>query len=112
MESAVDSPHQCERVGFLCRLEIAAAPDGLPQAARSLDLSVDGVGATTQAFFKMDQLVNVTFFLDRSESGESPVAGRVASFAPDIDTNRIDIQFLQRLSERENMRLFYRLLNA
>jgi c-di-GMP-binding flagellar brake protein YcgR len=105
---------QYERVGFLCKLEITPIPGAKPQPARSLDLSLGGVGAMTQAVFPVGQIVTVTFFLRDSVGGEvqDPVVGRVAHFGADEDANRVGIQFLQPLSDTEHERLVNRLVSA
>jgi c-di-GMP-binding flagellar brake protein YcgR len=105
---------QYERVGFLCQLEITAIPDGTPQEARSIDLSLGGVGVVTPATFSVGQLVTVTFFLGDSTSNavQDPVVGRIAHFAADVDSNRLGIQFLQPLREADHRRLVRRLITA
>jgi c-di-GMP-binding flagellar brake protein YcgR len=102
------------RVEFLCRLDIAALPDGVPQDARALDLSLGGVGLVTAAVFPVGQLVTVTFFLGDSNSYEfrDPVVGRVAHFAADVDSNRLGIQFLTPLADADHERLVRRLVGA
>ena len=103
-----------ERVRFLCRLEVAAIPDGEPRPASSVDLSLGGVGVVTQATFSVGQLVTVTFFLADSTSAgiQDPVVGRVAHFSADVNSNRVGIQFLQPLKEKEHERLVGRLIVA
>ena len=105
---------QYERVGFLCQLEIAPISGGKPHPARSLDLSLGGVGIITQSVYSIGQVVTVTFFLSDAERGaiQDPVVGRIAHFAADIDANRAGIQFLQPLTETEHQRLVSRLVNA
>ena len=53
-----------ERVPFMCRLELATMPGGEPQAAHAVDLSVEGVGVTTQSGFPVGQLTTVTFYFN------------------------------------------------
>ncbi len=103
-----------ERVGFLCKLELTAIPGGIPQPANSLDLSLGGVGVITQSVFPIGQLVTATFFLSDSVRGEiqDPVVGRIVHFAADVDANRVGIEFLAPLTEKEHHRLVGRLLIA
>jgi c-di-GMP-binding flagellar brake protein YcgR len=105
---------QYERVGFLCKLELTAIPGGKPQPARSLDLSLGGVGVVTQSVYPIGQLLTVTFFLGDSICGEiqDPVVGRIVHFAADVDANRVGIHFLQPLTETEHRKLVNRLVNV
>jgi hypothetical protein len=102
-----------ERVGFLGKLELTATPGGLPQPARSLDLSLGGVGAITQSVFTVGEIVSVTFFLKDTVNCEAKdhVAGRVVHLAANVDANTIGIQFLSPLSEAEHPLLVRKLLS-
>jgi c-di-GMP-binding flagellar brake protein YcgR len=102
-----------QRVSFLCKLELTALPDGTPQPARSLDLSLGGVGAITQAVFPVGQLLRVLFFFKDSAQGEiqDQADGRVARFAADAEANTVGIQFLSPLNEAEHPRLVGKLLS-
>lgn len=102
-----------ERVGFLCRLELAVLPDGVTQLASSLDLSMGGVGVITQAAFSVGQMVAVTFFLKSPNEDETKVRviGRVVRLAADVDANVLGVQFLSPLTEAEFPRLVGKLLS-
>ena len=102
-----------ERVSFMCKLELTAMPDGEPQPARSLDVSLGGVGAVTEATFDVGETVTVTFFLKDSAHREAKdqVVGRVARLAADADANTLGIQFLNPLTEAEHPRLVSTLMN-
>jgi hypothetical protein len=102
-----------ERVGFLCRIELTVLPEGVPQAARSIDLSLGGVGVITQAAFSVGQMVAATFFLTGPDDGEAKVRviGRVARLAADVDANVLGVQFLSPLTEAEFPRLVDKLLS-
>ncbi len=100
-----------ERVGFLCHLELVVLPDGVPQPASSLDLSMGGVGVITQAGFSVGQLVAVTFFLKGPDEAKVRVTGRVARLAAGGDANVLGVQFLSPLTEAEFPRLVGKLLS-
>jgi hypothetical protein len=101
-----------ERVSFMCQLELTAVPDGTPEPARALDLSLGGVGVITQAHFSVGEMVKVTFFLKDAAHGESKddVSGQVARLTADVDANMLGIQFLNPLTEAEHARLVGKLL--
>jgi c-di-GMP-binding flagellar brake protein YcgR len=113
-EATMKELRQYERVDFLCKLQLTEMPSGKPQAARSLDLSLGGVGILTQAAFPVGQIVTVTFFLNDSVRGviQDPVVGRVTHFRADVEANRLGVQFLQPLNQSEHERLFNRLVSA
>jgi c-di-GMP-binding flagellar brake protein YcgR len=101
-----------ERVGFLAKIELSAATDGAVQAARSVDLSLGGVGAVTKSVFSPGQMVTVTFFLKDTKGGEvkDQVPGHIVRFHADVDTNVVGIQFLSPLSEAEHPALVGKLM--
>jgi c-di-GMP-binding flagellar brake protein YcgR len=101
-----------ERVGFLGKLELTATTSGLSQPARSLDLSLGGVGAITQSVFAVGEIVTVIFFLKDTANCEvkDHVAGRVVHLAANVDANTIGIQFLNPLSEAEHPLLVGKLM--
>jgi hypothetical protein len=103
-----------ERVSFLCQLELTALPGSVAHEARSLDLSLGGVGAITTKVYTIGQLVMVNFILNDSGLGKTTVQvlGRVAYLTADSDANRLGIQFLQSLTEAEHAPLVKKLLKA
>ncbi|HVC92477.1 MAG TPA: PilZ domain-containing protein [Pirellulales bacterium] len=80
-----------ERVDFLCDLELTAARGGATRPARSLDLSLGGVGAVTPSSFEFGELVTVAFLSKDSAQREfkDEIASQIVDFAADVDTNRL-----------------------
>jgi c-di-GMP-binding flagellar brake protein YcgR len=101
-----------ERVGFLARLELSAATGGAAQTARSVDLSLGGVGAVTKSVFSPGQMVTVTFFHKdaKGDEVEDRIPGHVVRFHADVDTNLVGVQFLSPLSEAEHPALVAKLV--
>lgn len=103
-----------ERVAFPGKLELTAMPGGAPQPARSLDLSLGGVGAITQSVFPVGQLVTTTFFLKGAseEEVEDQVVGRIVHLSAAADANTVGIQFLYPLTEAEHPGLVCKLMSV
>jgi len=101
-----------ERVGFLCKLELKAVPEGVPQPARSIDLSLGGVGVVTQAAFAVGDLVAVAFIFKTYDLKpiRDEVVGRTVNLVADTDANLIGIQFLHVLTESEHPELVAKLM--
>ena len=100
-----DAPHPYAekrgypRVPFLRPVTITAQPGGRPVEARTLDISLEGVGLTCAASFAKGQAVTVTFRLKGANHDlvEERVAGRVTNFQADLDANRVGVVFGERL---------------
>ena len=92
------------RVPFLRPVTVSAPPDGRPAEARTLDISLGGVGLTCSVPFRKGQVVVVTFHLQDPKLGAvvERVEGRVANFQADPDANRVGIEFLEPLHSAAN----------
>ena len=101
-----------ERVGFLCRVAVAVRPEAAPIEARSIDLSLGGVGLATSAALPVGQTVVLTFFLKgaRQEEVRDQVQGRVVNLKADLDCNRVGVEFLEPLHESRHPALVRKLL--
>jgi c-di-GMP-binding flagellar brake protein YcgR len=93
-----------ERVPFLCAATIAAHPGGKPLDARTLDISLGGVGLTCSGRFLPGTLVAIVFRLKnaRREPCEERIIGKVMRFTADLDGNQIGIEFLSPISAADN----------
>ena len=103
-----------ERVGFLCRVVLAALPNGPHSEGRATDLSLGGAGILTPCTLRRGRPSAVTFFLrDRSQKEvKSQVVGRVVNLRADVDVNRIGVEFLEPLNEVKHPTLVKRLLEV
>jgi len=103
---------QYERVPFYCDVVVRVLPNGVAVPARSLDLSLKGVGIVTQAAFEPDQLVTISFFLKDASQKEvqEHVLGRVAYLKADVDANRIGVEFAELLRCSQHPQLWNKLL--
>jgi c-di-GMP-binding flagellar brake protein YcgR len=83
------------RVPFLKPVRVWAPPEDRPVEARTLDISLGGVGITCRAAFRKGQVVIIGFRLTDPRLGtvEERVTGRVANLQADDDSNRVGIEF-------------------
>jgi c-di-GMP-binding flagellar brake protein YcgR len=88
-----------ERVGFLCRVDVADAPGGRAVPGSTIDISLGGVGITIRSAFQVGATVEVAFFLKDRAGADAVerVPGRVARFDADPDGNRLGVEFLEPL---------------
>src|SRR5262249_41378611 len=102
-----------ERVQFFCEVQLTALPEGKVYAARSLDISLGGVGLVVQASFKPGQIVAVSFLLGDKLGAEigNRVMGRVANLRADADANLIGVEFDEPLNHSANPRLFRKVMD-
>lgn len=102
------------RVPFLSRVALTPIPGGTRSEARTLDLSLGGVGVLTSGAYAVGQAVELVFFSRDSKGAEvgERVLGRVANFKADVDGNRIGIEFAAPLRETECPVLTQRLLRS
>ena len=103
---------QQERVPFFCDVAMSRLPGGPSIPARSLDLSLHGVGLVTAGSFEQDQLVMLSFSLRDAAQHEirERVLGRIAYMRADVDANRVGVQFAEPLQRSKNPELVSRLL--
>ena len=85
-----------ERVSFYCPVEVTVLPDGPTVPGHTFDISLRGVGITLNASLEPGQDVRISFQLrcDSEKCVEESVLGRVANLEPDMDCNRIGIEFI------------------
>lgn len=85
------------RVPFHKPVTVWAPPDPRPVEARTLDISLGGVGVACRASFRRGQVVVVGFRLTDPRRGavEERVTGRVANLVADEDGNRVGVEFAE-----------------
>ena len=99
---------QYQRVPFLCEVAVSALPAGRVIAARSLDISLGGVGLVTEGSLEPGQLVNLRFTLKDKTQKHVPaeLVGVVANLRAQPEGNHIGVKFLEPLSEAKNPHLY------
>jgi len=102
-----------ERVSFLCKLEIQPLPAGPVLSARSLDLSLGGVGLLTKGVLPVGELISVSFFFKDSKQKDvvDSVMGKVVYVAADTEANRIGVEFVEPLREETHPQLSRKLMS-
>ncbi len=100
-----------ERVQFLCEVELTALSNGSPVQARSLDISLGGVGLITQTSFEPGQIIALAFHLKDTRGREvvEKVVGKVVHLRADADGNRVGVEFLEPLHDSTQPRLMAKL---
>lgn len=102
-----------ERVAFFCPVTVVVLPDGPAMQGRTFDISLGGVGVTTQRMLERGQSVRVRFHFQRGADVpvDEDVMGQVAYSRADEDGDRVGIEFLQPVSESISPMLAYKLNN-
>jgi c-di-GMP-binding flagellar brake protein YcgR len=87
------------RVPFFQDVSVVGPSPARPVSARTLDISLGGVGIYCAASFARGLAVNVVFRLQSGSRGivEESIPGRVVSLTADDGGNRIGIEFLEPL---------------
>ena len=100
-----------ERVAFCCGLQLTALPSGPTVPGRSFDISVCGVGITSDILLNCGQTVRVRFHLHNgsNEWTDEDVLGRVAYSCADEGENRMGIEFLETIQESTKPALAHKL---
>ena len=94
-----DERRRYERVPFFSDVILRPADSTRPLSARTVDLSLGGVGLVTTATLMLGDYVTVTFpFPDAAARRTTEILGRVASFRADEDANLVGVEFLEPLS--------------
>ena len=113
MASKTVERRQYERVPFFAEVDVRAGADGSWQSARSIDLSLGGVGLMTAASLLPGQMVTLKLSVPGAAAkGTRPVQvlGRVASLHADAELNHVGVEFLEPLSASQSPALVSRLL--
>jgi c-di-GMP-binding flagellar brake protein YcgR len=99
---------QYQRVPFLCEVTMTPMPAGKAIAARSLDISLGGVGLVTQGTVQPGQMVSLRFlFRDRMQiQVRVDLAGVVANLRAELEGNHVGVRFLEPLTEAKSPQLF------
>jgi hypothetical protein len=102
-----------ERVAFFCPLQLTVLPDGPTVPARSFDISIGGVGITTEILLERGRAVQIQFQLPNGSKERivEDILGRVAYCRADEDGDRMGIEFLETIREAAHPALA-RKLNA
>lgn len=100
-----------ERVAFFCPVELHVLPAGPVVPGRTFDISIGGVGVTSQIMLERGQTLRIRFrFRDASNVAvDEDVMGQVAYCRADEDGDRIGIEFLETVDEAAHPMLAYRL---
>lgn len=109
----MQSQRRYERVPFFCPVELTAMPEGKTFPARSLDVSLGGVGVLSQTGLEREHLVSVAFVFDGDPKKRvcETLMGRVASFRADDSGNVLGIEFLEPVSDAKHPTLARKLQN-
>lgn len=109
--ATVQCRRRYQRVPFLCPVELTALPEGRTFPARSLDISLGGVGVLSQIGLEREHLVSVAFLLGNGAQGRisERVMGRVAGLRADDTGNVIGIEFVEPLSTDKHPALLRKL---
>jgi c-di-GMP-binding flagellar brake protein YcgR len=98
-----------ERVPFFCQVVVAARPGAYATEARTVDISLGGVGVFCAGtlFLRPGSSVSVTFRLADPHQGfcEEVIMGKVANAAADSDGCRYGIEFLDPIKPSTHPRL-------
>jgi c-di-GMP-binding flagellar brake protein YcgR len=102
-----------ERVAFFCPMHVTVMPDGIAVPARSFDISIGGVGLTTQIELKRGDTILARFHLRNGgvEEIDEEVMGRVAYCQADENGNRIGVEFCATIQESKQPALAHKINN-
>ena len=102
-----------ERVAFYCPVQLTVLPNGPAVPGRSFDISIGGVGITTEIALERGQSVCVRFHLQNGapEGKDEDILGRVAYSRADEDGGRVGIEFLATIQESAQPELARKLNN-
>jgi hypothetical protein len=92
-----------QRVGFLCRVDVATG-DGTTIGANSVDISLSGVGVAAPRFVAAGRDVTQTFHL-RDRAGAPAIEhvdGRVANARAGLDGHLLGVEFHTPLQRSSN----------
>jgi c-di-GMP-binding flagellar brake protein YcgR len=99
-----------ERVPFFADVALRTAENGRLLPARTIDLSLGGVGLVTTAAITPGVQVTVVFLTPGANGKRTTeIVGRVVSLNADTDANRVGIEFLEPLSVSQAPELVTRL---
>lgn len=100
-----------ERVAFFCPVTVSVLPNGPAMLGTTFDISLGGVGITTERMLERGQSVRVRFHFRQgtSEAIEEDVMGQVAYSRADEDGDRVGIEFLETVDESKHPMLAYKL---
>lgn len=104
MRSTIAERRTYVRVPFMKAVELTVHVANQTVEARTIDISLGGVGIITQGgVIVAGQFVTVAFRLHDARLGVrvERVAGRVANFRADLDGNRVGVEFMAPLNEAE-----------
>jgi hypothetical protein len=93
-----------QRVPFLRPITVVPMPGTRTVEARSLDISIGGVGLTCPVSLTRGQEVELAFPLDDPQLGKciERIRGRVVNFVADLDGNLVGVEFLEPLQASRN----------
>jgi c-di-GMP-binding flagellar brake protein YcgR len=97
-----------ERIQFFREVSLTVLPDGPTVAAHTFDISLGGVGLSTQTSLEPGKMVAISFPVrDRSHKTiVNRVIGKVVRLQADPDGNRVGVEFIETLSPSVSCELF------
>jgi c-di-GMP-binding flagellar brake protein YcgR len=104
----LDERRRYERIPYFHEVRLTVLPDGPTVVAHAFDISLGGVGLSTQTSLQPGQMVAVSFPV-RDHSNKAVVnrvIGRVAHLTADPDGNRVGVEFAEALGPSVNSELF------
>jgi c-di-GMP-binding flagellar brake protein YcgR len=110
LATTVAERRRYERVPFFADVAVRMVQGGPSLPARTIDLSLGGVGLVTVAALVPGTDVIIIFSIpDAAGKRTTDVVGRVVSLSADSDANRVGIEFLEPLSKSRTPELLRRL---
>ncbi len=102
-----------ERVAWFCPVKLRVLPDGPELPANTFDISIGGVGVTTNMMLERGKTVAVQFQLPNGTGGtiNEDIMGRVAYSRADEDGDRIGIEFFETVRDSAQPALAKKLNN-
>ena len=91
-----------ERVAFYCPLQLTVLPNGPAVPGRSFDISIGGVGITTEIALERGTIRPGPIppaKRSRPRAIDEDILGRVAYSRADEDGDRVGIEFLETIQE-------------
>lgn len=103
-----------ERIPFFCEASVTTLPDGPTFPARTVDVSLGGVGLVAGIALERGQIVSICFSFRDPDGAEKPerMIGRVAYLRVDTDANQIGVEFFELLNRASSPRLLSRILKV
>jgi c-di-GMP-binding flagellar brake protein YcgR len=102
-----------ERVAFFCPVKVFVLPDGPVLSGRTFDISLGGVGITTDRMLERGQTLRIQFHFQKGSDVpvDEEIMGQAAYSRADEDGDRVGVEFLEPVNESTHPMLAYKLNN-